>query len=100
MQNRIISLPKFFGEPDIHGQALSACTKWSVVAVKKGRKLMPEILLQVAVYLCSPQLCLRVAVPEGESDKYCKAENHISKNDCLHSSLVLIPGVEPKHLNF
>lgn len=61
---------------------------------------MSETLLQVAGYLCSSQFCLRVAVPEGESDRYCKTESHISKNVCLHSSLVLTPGVEPKRLNF
>lgn len=61
---------------------------------------MSEILLQVAGYLRSSQFCLRVAVPEGESDRYSKTESHISMNDFLHSSLVLIPGVEPKHLNF
>lgn len=99
MQNKIISLPKFFGKPDMHGQALPTCIKWSVVAIKKGRRLMPEIFLQETGYFCSPQFCLKVAV-QGESDRHCKAENHISENDCLHSSLVVMLGVEPKCLNF
>lgn len=60
---------------------------------------MPAIFLQEVEYLCSSQFCPKVAVPEGESDSYCKAEYQISKNDCLHSRLVLISRVESRHLN-
>lgn len=99
MQNKIISVPKFFGEPDMHGQALQTCTKWSVIAVKKDRRIIPEILLQVAGYLCCPQFCLRVAV-QGESDWYCQTEDDSSENDCPCSRLVCKIRTRSKHLNF
>lgn len=100
MQSKVISLPKFFAELDIHGQTLPVCTKWPVVALKKWQKAnewnIPASSLVLVLFLSSALWLLY----QKESDRYCKAEIHISESDCLHSGSVLIPGVEPKRLNF